>query len=1103
MIINGIDTKDISVVVQGAVKRGIIELCLDSIRTYLSGAEIILSTWEGTDVQGLDYDIVLLNKDPGGFDFGNSEYSESCNYERQQVSTVNGLKCANRKYSVKLRTDFMLTSAGFLKYFGKYNKRNAEYSFLREKAICCELFSRNPRIIDPNYRLSIHPSDFFYFGLTEDILSIFESEPITEEDKIYFAHKYRDRVAAVLSRFVPEQFMWRGFLKKFIPEKYLPADLEDVSRQAILITEKTIASNLVILSKEQIGLKALKNSVFQQSQGLSNCYSHRDWYALYLNYCCQYRLSFHFFLMKCVKRNAVIKVRERLNIEQNLQSLFWTLKPKFQQKLKGRMREICKRIYSFMRSRRRNGINYVESFLNNRVTADNISIIVQGAVSNNTKQCLKSIRKILPGAEIILSTWEGTNVEGLDYDKLVLSEDPGSDGLIRQFPHIQQHNVSREIRSTYNGLRVASRYYCMKLRSDMEIQSDAFLRYYNRYSKYISPKAIFDRRIMVEGLTTSSGYYFCIGDWWYFGTKHDIEKLFSIPLYEKEKVPFYMQKENSSKRPFGGDIVCKYIPEQYIIISCLRKNASAEVNRRLNYGHFYDVSQEALQLSKEIIYNNFICLESALSGVVLPKALNINNPCSYYHNLPFEKWVAGCAEWRSLPLKLTKKVPENSNKKMLESYSKSPQYYEIENYADVIKNYSKMSYVMKYNKCQTIKKSEITFVVTGLIIQTGEYNTYRCLASIKRFFARSKIILVTWKGQSVENIRKLCDEIILLEEPVDRKINIFVSDSGLKKINNINRQQYCVNAGIKCVKTKYTVRFRTDFYLDNDNFLSFYLKWITVLNKFDSRYRIFNQRILSYNYYTRDPRTIDRGYAYMLSDCFQFGLTTDLMQLWDGHLESFETLNYFNIHKELKINSLDAFNHQYTAEQYFLLNALRKKNIRVSIPEYYGDKKDIYVFEYEKIMSSNIVIGNRGQLGIESKFREYDSFETGLYTLEKLIEKYLWNIEPDNQYCLNYLKRYYTYEPVLSQSKSIGHFFIIGVKKIHSLCREAIKKMMRLVLPAYRVCDGMRGETFSWWNRIESQLNSLDNRLNNLQQALERNKERDEKEDDYAGNNGK
>lgn len=73
MIINGIDTKDISVVVQGAVG-GYTPVCLASVRKHLPESEIVLSTWKGSNVEGLDYDVLVLSDDPGGFDYLNINY---------------------------------------------------------------------------------------------------------------------------------------------------------------------------------------------------------------------------------------------------------------------------------------------------------------------------------------------------------------------------------------------------------------------------------------------------------------------------------------------------------------------------------------------------------------------------------------------------------------------------------------------------------------------------------------------------------------------------------------------------------------------------------------------------------------------------------------------------------------------------------------------------------------------------------------------------------------------------------------------------------------------------------------------------------------------
>ena len=85
-----IKTEDISVVVQGAINKEETPKCLKSIRKFLPEAEIILSTWEGSDISAIDglYDVLLLNKDPGcGYYYKNESGIKSNNLNRQLVST--------------------------------------------------------------------------------------------------------------------------------------------------------------------------------------------------------------------------------------------------------------------------------------------------------------------------------------------------------------------------------------------------------------------------------------------------------------------------------------------------------------------------------------------------------------------------------------------------------------------------------------------------------------------------------------------------------------------------------------------------------------------------------------------------------------------------------------------------------------------------------------------------------------------------------------------------------------------------------------------------------------------------------------------------------
>ena len=144
-----IGSDEITVVVQGAVDPVCTTKCLSSVRKHLPNAEIILSTWEGTDVSDLDYDEVILNGDPGSFMMSGFEKN---NVRRQIYSTIKGIKQARRRYVLKIRSDIKLKNANFLKYFNRFNDYDQRWHFLQGRIIIPSTVSSGLRDI-PSPRL--------------------------------------------------------------------------------------------------------------------------------------------------------------------------------------------------------------------------------------------------------------------------------------------------------------------------------------------------------------------------------------------------------------------------------------------------------------------------------------------------------------------------------------------------------------------------------------------------------------------------------------------------------------------------------------------------------------------------------------------------------------------------------------------------------------------------------------------------------------------------------------------------------------------------------------------------------------------------------------
>ncbi|NFO10206.1 hypothetical protein FDB29_03590 [Clostridium botulinum] len=257
--------------------------------------------------------------------------------------------------------------------------------------------------------------------------------------------------------------------------------------------------------------------------------------------------------------------------------------------------------------------------------SDEISIIVQGAINEYTKKSLLSIRKNFFNAQIILSTWEDSNVSGLEYDEVVFSKDPGSeiiDDISRTF-----NNVNRQIVSTKAGLKIATRKYILKTRSDIIWKSDDILSYFGKYDKEFKPKHFFNRILICNYYTRNPKILplpFHMSDWVAFGCKEDINLFYNIHLQENDEMRWFKKNEKENER-FYTNLLVKYVPEQHICLNFVRKFYDVKCDS------FYDASIKNITLTEYILANDFVVLN-------YDEQLNINFP-KYNPNRYLEKFT--------------------------------------------------------------------------------------------------------------------------------------------------------------------------------------------------------------------------------------------------------------------------------------------------------------------------------------------------------------------------------------------------------------------------------------------------------------------------------
>jgi len=162
------------------------------------------------------------------------------------------------------------------------------------------------------------------------------------------------------------------------------------------------------------------------------------------------------------------------------------------------------------------------------VSPDNLSIIFQGPIFHEfTLKAIKTTRKVFPESEIILSTYNGSDVTNLmNYiDRLVTIEDPGFDYHFFGYSDYNlRTNIYRMISTSLNGIQKSTKKFAVKLRSDTILHNREILNLYNSLS---SQAMEFSNKIMVSKIMDENYLdEFFIGDWFQMGLRSDLEKLY-------------------------------------------------------------------------------------------------------------------------------------------------------------------------------------------------------------------------------------------------------------------------------------------------------------------------------------------------------------------------------------------------------------------------------------------------------------------------------------------------------------------------------------------------------------------------------------------------
>lgn len=249
------------------------------------------------------------------------------------------------------------------------------------------------------------------------------------------------------------------------------------------------------------------------------------------------------------------------------------------------------------------------------IKSSDLSVVVQGKIftgsRGSTLDVLQSIRKYFPRCELIFSTWNTEQVCSSSAslcDCIIQSDDPGDYTDSKDTPI----NINRQIISSREGIKRATRPFVIKTRSDLIFKSESLLSVLNK--EYASRKALTEnRRLIAANFSTRSHtrglkipYWIC--DFIYAGRKSALDKMFSVELMKSADFTYYKARTHprsyADKKHFY-----RFSPESYLTYSYL------EAEKKVPFEHSYDNNAYSLAAYESGLLKNFMILNKWELGV--------------------------------------------------------------------------------------------------------------------------------------------------------------------------------------------------------------------------------------------------------------------------------------------------------------------------------------------------------------------------------------------------------------------------------------------------------------------------------------------------------
>ena len=261
------------------------------------------------------------------------------------------------------------------------------------------------------------------------------------------------------------------------------------------------------------------------------------------------------------------------------------------------------------------------------IDSSRISVVIQGLTHYESGdsnclfyRCVSSIKKHLPDAEIIVSTWKGQFCDESIVDIVIYNDEPES--LITL--HNKQWNYNKMIVSTIQGINSSTREYILKFRADLQLKGTSFFKITkknsnNCLSKYrINNHLINITNLYIRKPNSYASLLFHLSDIVQFGHKVDMLNLWNRNILDPEDALFTQKKfKLCFFYPYLSNE--KLVPEQALMVDWLRSN---QILIDLKFPGF--INFKYFKKSEIILSLNFSTFNWENSDIIFPKRFTEN-----------------------------------------------------------------------------------------------------------------------------------------------------------------------------------------------------------------------------------------------------------------------------------------------------------------------------------------------------------------------------------------------------------------------------------------------------------------------------------------------